>query len=116
MFVPGDNSGACASTRGNAMRLLAFIPEAFELLSRFFAFHFDCDFWFPITHVDNEPVCHVDFVHDLQQCACFTDQKLATLSASGRAALGPLGALLSSRQPLRQLAQQFIAEHSFQRR
>ena len=36
------------------------------------------------------------------------------LCASHPAALGPTGSL-SSRQPVRQLAQQFVAEHSFQR-
>ena len=37
------------------------------------------------------------------------------LSASHRAALVPTRSLLSSRQPLRQLGQQLVAEHSFQR-
>ena len=45
----------------------AFIPKAFELLSRTFAFHLDCEFCVSIAHVDNETACFADFVHNLQQ-------------------------------------------------
>ena len=71
VFVSGDTSGASASARGNGMRLLALVPRRLELFPCSFTFHHNCELRFTIVHVDTEPVCFADFVHDLQHFTCF---------------------------------------------